>query len=120
MTDHWQMMDTAPSDGTPILGYDGRDMAVVCWKVDVSPERPPGSGYWSLTVDAQEEGAQLIWWPTHWRPLPPSPCQMTVEAIVNDEVVTRTISLVESSWKQFTYTLRAEEADGLSEASWTP
>lgn len=27
----WQTIDTAPKDGTQILAYDGRDMAVVTW-----------------------------------------------------------------------------------------
>lgn len=38
----WESMGTAPKDGTPILGWDGRDIATCYWRT--------GLEYWSLCV----------------------------------------------------------------------
>ncbi len=64
----WQPIETAPKDGTQILGFaDGR-MAVVQWWEDFR--------YWSLVVcGAYADDGE--WWPTHWQPLPEPPASPT-------------------------------------------
>lgn len=69
----WQPIETAPKDGTQILGFcadaaAGREFWVVLW---VEDEEYPDGGFWldaskqdSMTVDAE---------PTHWVPLPAPP-----------------------------------------------
>jgi hypothetical protein len=61
----WQPIETAPRDGTPILGVSGSTMTTVEWDGDIG-------GYWSLIVCGSyaEDGE---WWPTHWMPLPNPP-----------------------------------------------
>jgi len=65
--DHpWQPIDTAPKDGTPILGfipsyYQGKGGMVVAVWMDFS-DRP---GWYSEISSVHE--------PTHWMPLPPAP-----------------------------------------------
>jgi hypothetical protein len=58
--DGWQPIETAPRDGTPVIGYwwhsDGGSFGVVVWDGDNWREN-------SDTVDA----------PTHWMPLPQRP-----------------------------------------------
>jgi hypothetical protein len=65
----WLPIESAPKDGTAILGLAGKDMATVAW---YSPDGD--CGYWSLIVcgggcyDSE-------WNPTHWMPLPEKPTQ---------------------------------------------
>ncbi len=63
----WQPIDTAPKDGTPILGWDGRDLAVVYWYAF----EHPGGAWFLSTVDLS--GADGLSQPTHWQPLPEPP-----------------------------------------------
>lgn len=67
----WQPIATAPKDGTPILGWDGQDLAAVYW---YSYQMITGEdqGYWSLTV-AGAFAEDSEWTPTHWHTLPASP-----------------------------------------------
>ena len=60
----WQLIETAPRDGTVILGYADGEMATVEW-CDLGK-------YWSLMVEGSyaEDGE---WTPTHWMPLPDPP-----------------------------------------------
>lgn len=61
----WQSIDTAPRDGTTILGWDGQGMAVVRWSAGCLEA-------WQLAVC----GTYAIdgdWDPTHWQPLPDHP-----------------------------------------------
>lgn len=60
----WKPIESAPKDGTEILGYAGGDVAGVEWRTRW--------GYWSLLVcGAHAEDGE--WWPTHWMPIPPPP-----------------------------------------------
>ena len=60
--DGWRTMESAPKDGSEVLGYIDEAYAVVKF----------GCGRWTLT----ESGAYAEddeWWPTYWRPLPSPP-----------------------------------------------
>lgn len=61
---NWQPIETAPKDGTPILGYgvDGELMAVVYWY--------RWGGGWRLMVsgDFAEDDE---WFPDQWAPISP-------------------------------------------------
>ena len=58
----WRLIETAPKDGTPVLGYAGGDITTVKW----------GNNYWTLCeCGAYAEDGE--WWPTHWIPLPEGP-----------------------------------------------
>lgn len=59
----WQPIETAPRDGTPILGYADGKMATVKWN---------DYDFWDLFVCGSwaEDGE---WNPTHWMPLPDPP-----------------------------------------------
>lgn len=60
----WQPIETAPKDGTKVLGWDGGTMTTVEWY--------ELGGYWSLlAVGAWAEDSE--WVPTHWMPLPEPP-----------------------------------------------
>lgn len=58
----WQTIDTAPKDGTPILGLSNGEMATVRWRVE-------GGGYWDLCV-CGTSASDGEWWPSLWMPLP--------------------------------------------------
>ena len=60
----WQPIETAPKDGTPVLGYRDGDMATVEWRATW--------GEWVLAVPgayAEDDD----WKPSHWMPLPNPP-----------------------------------------------
>lgn len=64
---NWQPIETAPMDGTPILGFDGSNMTTIYyWKGRIFP------GEWSLCAPGlyAEDDEYL---PTHWMPLPEPP-----------------------------------------------
>lgn len=69
----WQLIDTAPQDGTSILGYADGVFAVVHWYNSPRCNSPLVEiGYWSLDVyGAFAEDSE--WTPTHWQPLPAAP-----------------------------------------------
>lgn len=58
----WQPIETAPTDGTRILGSDGYTIEVIF--------NARGTGWFN-------QSAELSLWkvfpPTHWQPLPPPP-----------------------------------------------
>lgn len=54
----WQPIDTAPKDGAPILGFDGRWQAVIHWL--------PGAEQWRVAGGGPVRT-------THWKPLGPDP-----------------------------------------------
>ena len=58
----WRPIDTAPKDGTPVLGWWGTECMIVDWCVVV--ER------WGLTHDGEDMFEPE---PTHWMPLPEGP-----------------------------------------------
>lgn len=65
MAGFWQPIETAPKDGTPILGYADGKMTTVEWIKGGCPLE----GGWNLAVSgAWAENAQ--WTPIHWMPLP--------------------------------------------------
>jgi hypothetical protein len=64
----WQLIESAPKDGTPILGWDGVDMATVKWHK--WSDRAVGG--WDLIVcGAYAEYSD--YYPTHWVPIPEPP-----------------------------------------------
>ena len=58
----WRPIDTAPKDGTPVLGWWGTECMIVDWCVVV--ER------WGSTHDGEDMFEPE---PTHWMPLPEGP-----------------------------------------------
>ena len=63
----WEAVDSAPKDGTPILGRSGNEYAVVQWL-----EYNKNEGYWCLVVSGMhaESGE---WWPEEWCKIPDLP-----------------------------------------------
>jgi hypothetical protein len=57
----WKPIGTAPTDGSPILGWQSNG-AVVCWWV-------PEWEWWEMT----RRGATMLAKPSHWMPLPEPP-----------------------------------------------
>lgn len=47
----WELIDTAPKDGTPILGWDKTGMAVVQWVEFTHVITKERLGYWRLLVN---------------------------------------------------------------------
>lgn len=75
MTD-WQPIETAPRDGTAVLGYgvapyseDGMEITVVCW---VENEKFPHLSGWHSRYSGFED-LNTSRQPTHWMPLPEPP-----------------------------------------------
>jgi hypothetical protein len=69
----WQPIETAPRDGTRVLGFDttafnkDQEVAVVNWW-------PNGDGgYWSLSVPGAGYLDSDEFAPTYWMPLPAPP-----------------------------------------------
>jgi hypothetical protein len=67
MTMEWQLIETAPKDGTPVLGYHTGKMTMT-------------TVYWGLWNEWQlvESGTYPEdddWLPTHWMPLPAPPTE---------------------------------------------
>lgn len=60
----WRSMETAPKDGTAILGWWGGECIIVDWCVVV--ER------WGSTHDGEDT---FLPEPTHWMPLPDGPSE---------------------------------------------
>lgn len=66
--ERWHPIETAPRDGTPILGYADGIQTTVQWNALAGQEY----GWWNLVeTGAYAEDGQ--WTPTHWMPLPPGP-----------------------------------------------
>jgi hypothetical protein len=63
----WQTIETAPKDGTSILGWNGEEMTVVSWFKNHLYE-----GLWSQSVPGTYS-QDTEWEPTHWMPLPEPP-----------------------------------------------
>lgn len=59
----WQPIETAPKDGSPILGYAKKEYTTIEWSI---------GGYWTLCI-CGEHASDGEWWPTHWMPLPQPP-----------------------------------------------
>jgi hypothetical protein len=57
----WQPIETAPKDGSPVLAFDGEDIAVVTYY-----HASDTLGWWEVIYDVEFD-------PTHWMPLPPAP-----------------------------------------------
>lgn len=62
----WQPIETAPKDGTLIVGFFDKKMAVVSWR------RFGGSSFWELCV-CGDQAESSEWFPTHWLSLPAPP-----------------------------------------------
>ena len=69
----WQLIETAPKDGTRILIAMPRDDGPVCeawWAQDYEG----GPGYWSTPPSCTGRGYTILPdYPTHWQPLPEPP-----------------------------------------------
>lgn len=59
----WRTMESAPKDGSMILGRAGEDCAVVCWEIEGI------GGYWNLAV-CGSFAADGEWTPEAWTPIP--------------------------------------------------
>jgi hypothetical protein len=59
-TPGWQPIETAPKNGTAVLGWDKDEGHYVTWCSE---------GSWGQSVD----DCVYLQFPTHWRPLPPPP-----------------------------------------------
>ncbi len=68
----WEEIDTAPKDGTHILGYDGDTMAVVFFCRTQVRSSGKICGWWELSECGSwaEDGN---WYPTWWMELPEAP-----------------------------------------------
>ena len=100
----WQPIETAPKDGTPILGFADGKQAIVEWLE-----------YWKLCVwgSFADDGK---WWPTHWMPLPPPPGEcMTDRELL--ELAAKAAGIVDAQWEE----MRGwgETRYGYSEAMWS-
>ena len=69
----WQPIETAPKDGTEILGVLGATIAVTYWddKAYEWREKERIHGGWAWNLDECEY--MTAWCPTHWMPLPEPP-----------------------------------------------
>jgi len=68
----WQPIETAPKDGTPVLGYADGGIATVTWIQSTTYGAWAGS--WGLLLPGTDS-ENLMWWPTHWMPLPAPPAE---------------------------------------------
>lgn len=67
----WQPIETAPKDGTSILGYDGLGIAIMeWWEPDQEALDDGATASWCSHSNTEEEFIEA---PTHWMPLPASP-----------------------------------------------
>ncbi len=60
----WQLIETAPKDGTEILCWDGENRAICDYR----------SGKWNVTQDSEDYGWS-DYTPTHWQHLPTPPTE---------------------------------------------
>ncbi len=67
-TQGWQPIESAPKDGTRVLGFVGR-WVIVRWAVRFSEHYGDTSGGW---YDGEIDGRAF---PTHWMPLPAPPAE---------------------------------------------
>lgn len=73
----WQPIDSAPKDGTHILGWNGLEMTTIYWVSFVNRMTRNGvplGGYWALAAPGLG-GEDDSWEPTHWTLLPESPVE---------------------------------------------
>lgn len=78
-TSEWQPIETAPTDGTRVLGWNGTEVSVMCHE----QYRDGRLGHWAWEADLDEggyateldhrSGTQLSPTVTHWQPLPTPP-----------------------------------------------
>lgn len=66
----WQPIETAPKDGTAILGYSDSDEQQTTVKWTTSKAYP--SGWWELCVPGKWP-EEADWSPTYWMPLETAP-----------------------------------------------
>lgn len=67
MNNEWQPIETAPTDGTPILCWCRPNHVVICW-----PKKKYLTGELVWTSDSCEDFGGYEY-PTHWMPLPNGP-----------------------------------------------
>ena len=65
---NWQTIETAPKDGTPILGWDGTQITSIFWD-DPSYGL---NGLWRVSCPG-EWADDDSFFPSHWMPLPEPP-----------------------------------------------
>ena len=71
----WQLIETAPKDGTSILIYDGDSCYVVFWGQSDNAHWDTGEydDVWILDSSRSKETHNFSGTPTHWMPLPEKP-----------------------------------------------
>lgn len=77
---NWQLIDTAPKDGTWILLWrDGMKRAAVAQWFESNDRRPETATYkrWPSEWRGVDTGSEILGKPTHWSPI--NPPQATVE-----------------------------------------
>lgn len=73
----WQPIETAPKDGTEIIGWNGKSVTCYSWTEseddnDHSGWCVSGYSYGGILYDLHNVPDVD---PTHWMPLPPAPCR---------------------------------------------
>ena len=71
---NWRPIETAPKDGTQILGFDEWEGINVCYWIDCSEvwEQRDTKYGWARYYDSTEM-SYVTFEPTHWQPLPEPP-----------------------------------------------
>lgn len=82
----WPTIETAPKDGTSILGWNGDEFCICRWYRQSFHKHP--KPYWDLGNGYSEKYARANQ-PTHWMPLPPPPTvtqSLTVPPVVKESL----------------------------------
>jgi hypothetical protein len=69
----WQPIETAPGDGTPVLGWVAANDPKPFEKAGVMYVTWSRKGSWIFLDTTAHGGARYHWEPTHWMPLPEPP-----------------------------------------------
>ena len=71
---NWQLIKTAPKDGTKVLVFDGVDIYVASWEDTSNGPLPHTHFEWVFaSVITDYNDYLVVFYPTHWMPLPPLP-----------------------------------------------
>ena len=69
----WKPIETAPKDGTRILGWDGCEVVTLDYQ---PPYRyPEHLEYKEIWYQESDSGRASVFYPTHWMPLPEPPME---------------------------------------------
>ena len=68
----WRTIESAPRDGSYLLGFQGGQISLIWWNSDQYARKP--RPYWTGTHEwAGGTTRARVDQPTHWRPLPAAP-----------------------------------------------